>query len=190
MTTTTTAVTTMTDPATSGSEARMERLARLRQSRSASEPAGNVPQRSERPGRRRYPALGGRIAAAGLGTASMFALVAVFGLDNPMSGSDTQSGQSTSAPASGTPTPAAVPARPAPIKVIIYRTTRAAPVISAETRPDGPAVASPQAVGAETIELTANPVVRTVTVAAPAAPAAGTPAAQPAASAATTSGSR
>lgn len=143
-------------------------------------PAGPV---AAAPTRRRHRAAGSRVVAAGLGATTMFGIISLLGLDDA-------SGEQPSAPV---PQSATQPVATSPVQVVIHRvpappddaaisatsatssSASAAPVERAAQVPDGP------------IELTANPVVRTVTVQAPtAAPQAA--AAQPAP--ARTSGSR
>lgn len=79
---------------------------------------------TERRPRRRHPAVGARIAAAGMATSAMLAMVAVLGY---------QSARAQS-PGIGTPTPASTSApTPTPITVVVYR--RPSPVVVAESAP-------------------------------------------------------
>lgn len=152
------------------SEAQLDRLAKLSGGRATT--AESPAPKNKR--RRRHPAQGSRIVAAGLGAGTMFGIVTVLGMNNPISQAE--------APEPPAPQPAVAP----PVEVRVHMIPAASTV---------PAAARAISVGAASpIELTANPVVRTITVAAPtqaqpqvgAAPSA--PASQPA-PVATTSGS-
>jgi hypothetical protein len=176
--------------------AQLDRVAALRSRRSEAAAApsraagadGASTRRSKR--RRRHVAQGSRILAAGLGATTMLGIVTVLGLDNPVNGAD-QSITPT-VPVPPTPTAPTSIAGP-PVQIVIHRVpvssvpgnvvdAEAAP-LPGETVPAGP------------VQLTANPVVQTVTVAAPSQPrsssqASSAPAPAPApAPAATTSGS-
>jgi hypothetical protein len=166
---------------------------------SAAEPTGvphvGSPSVAKAPRRRRHVAQGSRIVAAGLGATGMFGIVTMFGLGSATTGAD------ASAPIPPVAQPVAPVVAP-PVQVVIHRipatTGPTAPLdVVAEGDPAGVAgVVAPQPV-----QLTANPVVQTVTVAGPSAPrssgtstqagpAAQAPRAAPApAPAATTSGS-
>ena len=174
---------------------RLERIARLRERRTKggaadvtasdsssiqldsstrSTPAATAPRR-----RRGHPARDSRIVAAGLGAGAMFGIVTLLGLNTPTTQADTTDPE-TPAP-STLPTARFVePAVAPPVKVVIHRVEATVSSTDPVEPPAGP------------IELTANPVVRTVTVAAPASgggrATTAAPAPQPAPTA-TTSGS-
>ena len=177
----------MTDP--NDRAAQLARVEQLRQRRSAGpgrlpppdvatasasspSPTRSESGRRQRRARRRHPALGGRIAAAGLGATTMLGLVTMLGFAG---GSAAESPQPTVAP----------PAPAQPIKIVIHRSPAAAatPNTTTTATPAEPTAAAPTG----PIELTANPVVRTITVQAPAAAQPSAPAPQPTA---TTNGSR
>ncbi|MGI9644518.1 MAG: hypothetical protein ACR2O6_04330, partial [Ilumatobacteraceae bacterium] len=115
-------------------------------------------------GRRRHPARRGRIAAAGIGASAMFGLLTILGLAGRTSADDP--------PASGTAPP---DAPSTPVKIVIHRGGPALPAAAATPTVgmSDPDVAEASTAGepAGPIELTANPVIRTITVEAPAAPA-------------------
>ena len=146
----------------------------------ASTPATSAPRR-----RRGHPARDSRIVAAGLGAAAMFGIVTLLGLNTPTTKADIPD-QGTS-PSSGLAAARlAEPAVAPPVKVVIHR------VEPTTNLTDTTAATADPALRTGPIELTANPVVRTVTVAAPATSGtravAAAPAPQPAPTA-TTSGS-
>lgn len=106
--------------------------------------------RGARP-RRRHHALGSRIVAAGLGATTMFGILTALGRATPASSTDTQVPHG--------PAPA-----PQPIRIVIHRV----PTTVADQPAVAPAIdqveaVAPTAPGAP-IELTAEPVVRTITV--------------------------
>ena len=118
--------------------------------------------------RRRHVAQGSRILAAGLGATTMFSIVAALGRDNPVSGAET----------SGPTIPVVQPlvvVPPPPIHIVIHRV---AAVTAAPLLPEsGPLPASPKqaaealvSVVPAPVQLTAKPVVQTITVAAPVKP--------------------
>ncbi len=170
------------------SEAQLDRLAKLRNGRAA--PAESPSPKSKR--RRRHAAQGSRIVAAGLGAGTMFGIVTILGLNNPL----TQAEEPTPAPTApqpvvGGPTPTPVVAPP--VEVRVHMIPAASTVAAADQQTsvgvDPVADVEPISAAVAPIELTANPVVRTVTVAAPtqAQPQAAAPSAP--APVATTSGS-
>lgn len=196
--------------APSVSAEQMERIARVRQRRAVAHDssAGNGDQAlagdvgptrrlGKLPRRRRHVAQGSRILAAGLGATTMFGIVTVLGLDNPVSGAE-KTGQTVPATQPTAPVPVVAPAPP--IQIVIHRVPAsvdpqaapepARPVTAPVPTVEAPAPPSP-------VQLTANPVVQTITVSAPARPRSQTssapaPAPQQApapAPAATTSGS-
>ncbi len=96
---------------------------------------------TERRPRRRHPAVGARILAAGMATTAMLAMVAVLGY------------RSDRAQPAGNPTPATSQV-PAPVTVVVYR--RPAPEVTPEPVPDrGTAAVSLTA--AETREPSTSP---------------------------------
>jgi hypothetical protein len=134
----------------------------------------------ERAPRRRHVAQRSRIVAAGLGATGMLGIVTLFGLQNPADGS------TPSAVATVPPAPPVAP----PVQVVIHR-------IPASTVPGTPAVDPAAAAAApQPVQLTARPVVRAVTPAAPSrsrSSSSSSPSAAPApapAPVATTSGSK
>ena len=169
---------------------RLDRLAQRRQRQPAPAP------------RRRHAARDSRIVAAGLGAGAMFGIVTLLGLD--YSATQADSADTVTPLASTVPgSPAVQPAVAPPVKVVIHRVDPTAETGKSQAKDQTKNRAAKRAkkrdaatqpvVEAGPIELTANPVVRTVTVAAPAATSASTataaaPAPQPA-PAATTSGS-
>ena len=166
----------------------VERLTQLRQRRSptprpdAAGAIGATPARR----RRARPALHGRIVAAGLGAGTMFGLVALFGFASSAAGD-------VSAPAPAESAAGAVV--PPPLKIVIHRPAVTSPASSlpAATMPVEPPSTSAE-VAADPIVLTAEPVVRTVTVTVPGRSAGATataqsPAPSPAASRVSTGGS-
>lgn len=158
------------------SPAQRERIAQLRARRGQTSdlpaPAGPAFAASEpaspRRRRKRHPAQGSRVAAAGVGAVTMLGIVTVLGLDHPFVGAgDT----SPSPPAD--PAPAGSPAIPR-IQVVIHRTPAANPAgtpadeVTTTVSPDTPSEAAPPTPEAPgPIVLTANPVVQTVTVTGP-----------------------
>ena len=140
--------------------------------------------------RRRHSAQGSRIVAAGLGAAGMLGIVTMFGLDSAATVADAQP------PAQPPAQPVTLVAAPQPVQVVIHRipatTDPTAPVLDAAGV--DPAVVA-DVVAPQPVQLTANPVVRTVTEAGnsqPRSSGSSAPAAQVApapAPAATTSGS-
>jgi len=182
--TTTKAATTMTDP----SQAQLDRLAKLR---GRSPTAAAAPLLASRRPRRRHPAQSSRIVAAGLGAGTMLGIVTLLGLNNPVS----QAEEPTPATQPAVASPVAPLAPPVEVRVhmIPAASSAATPDQVPSSEAGEPVQAGPESTApAAPIELTANPVVRTVTVAAPtqarpqAAPSAAAP--QPA-PVATTSGS-
>lgn len=163
-----------------------ERLAQLRQRRSPTprpDAAGAIgaPAARRRPPR---PALHGRIVAAGLGAGTMFGLVALFGFASSATGD-------VSAPAPAESATGVVV--PSPLKIVIHRpaVTSPASTLPTSTTPAEPSSTSAE-VAADPIVLTAEPVVRTVTVTVPGRSAGATaqsPAPSPAASRVSTGGS-
>jgi hypothetical protein len=168
----------------------LDRVAALRarrQEAAAAAPGGASTGRSKR--RRRHVAQGSRILAAGLGATTMFGIVTVLGLDNPASGADESITRTVpAAPAASSST--AVPQ----VQIVIHRvpasSVPSSGVVAAEA--EG-AAALAESILTAPVQLTANPVVQTITVAAPGQPrsssqASSSPAPAPA-PAATTSGS-
>ncbi len=155
MTTTTRVVTTMTDSGPSSEQ--LERIAQLRQRRAA---------QSRALSKKKHVAQGGRIIAVGLGATAMLGIVGVLGY-----------GYTPSPDAS---TVSSSPAPPAPrrqfVRVVVHRVSASTiapietvPVTSVETNEQSiPEQSIPQQSIPEPIVLTANPVVQTVTVQAPA----------------------
>lgn len=138
----------MTDPQ---NQEQLERIARLQARRSstngASQPFDRAPGPTNRNNPRRHPALGSRIAAAGLGATSMFAIVGILGLRD-RSAADAVNTQPITAPE----------AVERPITIVVHHIPApTTPTSNQDTPPASTAPASP-------IELTANTVVRTVTV--------------------------
>ena len=134
--------------------------------------------------RRRHAAQGSRIVAAGLGAGTMFGIVTVLGMNSLTSQAEAptpepQSSQTVVAP---------------PVEVRVHLIPASTAVADREVPIEVGTPAQVDSTPARPIELTANPVVRTITVAAPAqaravsqaAPSAPAPQAAPVA---TTSGS-
>jgi hypothetical protein len=159
-------VATMTEPTGVGPSAeQLERIEqiRLRRNSEMADSARN-PRR-----RRRHVGQGSRIVAAGLGAGTMFGIVTVLGLDNPATKADADS------PATTQVQPVTIVATaPPPIQVIIHRVPP--PLAkntanSADAPPlDEDAPATPQTAAATVldgpVQLTATPVVKTITVSA------------------------
>jgi hypothetical protein len=184
-------VKTMTEPTLSPpgpNDDQLDRIASLRSRRAGAAAAagGAAAKRARR--RRRHVAQGSRIIAAGLGATTMFGIVTVLGLDNPVSGAD----EAVTPVASVAPTPTApLQAAPPPVQVVIHRV----PATAVPTTTVVEATTVSEAVPAAPVQLTANPVVQTITVAAPSQPQASSRASSSAsapapAPAATTSGSK
>jgi hypothetical protein len=143
----------------------------------ATRPATSRTSRPAERSRRRHPALGARIAAAGIGVSTMLGLVASMGIASALADQGATEVVPSTAPLANTPAPGVVIAAPAP--AITAPAAPAAPATPAA--PAAPAAGSSQAaVVPAPVTLTARPEVRVVTPQAPAAPA----------PAATTSGSR
>lgn len=184
----------MTDPgAISPTPTQLDRIATLRAQRGGAVPPEDPPpssdptsqmqvtaalptarRRTRRP--TRHAARRSRIIAAGLGASTMFGIVGLLALDHSLTSADGSSG-----------VPAAAPAPP-PIRVVVHRIpapVAAGPDVAGpagSTNSSTPFPSEPQGTS-EPIVLTANPVVRNVTVAAPAPASAPVPTA-------TTGGSR
>jgi hypothetical protein len=128
--------------------------------------------------------LHGRIVAAGLGAGTMFGLVALFGFASSAAGD-------VSAPAPAESATGVVV--PPPLKIVIHRPAVTSPASSlpASTMPVEPSSTSAE-VAADPIVLTAEPMVRTVTVTVPGRSSGATaqsPAPSPATSRVSTGGS-
>ncbi|MFT7394475.1 MAG: hypothetical protein ACI83Y_002153 [Candidatus Azotimanducaceae bacterium] len=169
-------------PAASSANAdQLQRLANIRRRRAevagdrsanhggqaAAGPAAPGKQRSKR---RRHVAQGGRILAAGLGATTMFGIVTVLGLDNPVSGAETST-PTTPVVQPVAPAPVVVP--PPPIQIVIHRVPAVTNLpVGAEsarlTASPKQAAEAPVSAAPAAVQLTANPVVQTITVAAPA----------------------
>lgn len=190
-------------PTTSSANAeQLQRLANIRQRRAevagdrsanhgGQAVAGSAAPSNQRSKRRRHVAQGGRILAAGLGATTMFGIVTVLGLDNPVTGAG-NAAPTTPVVQPVVPAPVVVP--PRPIQIVIHRVPAVtnAPRIPESAlltaSPKQPAEA-PVSGAPAPVQLTANPVVQTITVAAPARPQSPASPAPAPAPAATTSGS-
>lgn len=179
----------MTDP----SAAQLDRMAKLRDGRAA--PTKSSTPKKKR--RRRHAAQGSRIVAAGLGAGTMFGIVTILGLDNPLTQAEEPTPELTvpqPAIAGIISAPVAAPAVEVRVHMIPAASTVPVADLPTSVGVEPEADFEPTSATAAPIELTANPVVRTVTVAAPtqAQPQAGVtpsaPAPQPS-PVATTSGS-
>lgn len=155
-------------------EAQLDRVAQLRARRSQTAPSvtpldtasvapnetATAPPTVKRR-RKRHVARGGRIVAAGLGATTLLGIVGVLGLDNTAATNETKTGEAT---------PVVQHPAPPPIQVVVHRipATRTTAPSQPATTASGDADATPApAVPATPIVLTAQPVVRTVTVDAP-----------------------
>jgi hypothetical protein len=141
-------------PLDSGPSAeQLARIERIRLRRAAEATASAMPTRRHR--RRRHVGQGSRIVAAGLGAGTMFGIVTILGLDNPVTNAGTTSPATTQLQQA----PVA-----APIQLVIHR---------APTTTNAVASVDPPPIGADPttensvvpVQLTAHPVVKTITVA-------------------------
>ncbi len=166
--------------ASPASAAQLDRVAQIRARR------GRAPSVAATPRRGRHAARGGRILAAGLGATGMLGIVTLLGLDSATTGADAPS---PAQPTTQAMTPVAAP----PVQVVIHRIPAASEPAVDGARVDPAPLAD--AVVAPPVQLSARPMVRTVTVAGPAQPrpsgssASATPTAPAPVPAATTSGS-
>ncbi|HRB04733.1 MAG TPA: hypothetical protein PLP26_15275 [Ilumatobacteraceae bacterium] len=166
----------------------LDRVAQIRARRAAAHPAGAAiatqlaardlnsaaeptvaphvgsPSIAKAPRRRRHVAQGSRIVAAGLGATGMFGIVTMFGLASATTGAN------ASAPIQPVAQPVAPVVAP-PVQVVIHRIpATTGPTAPLDVVADGDPAGVPGVVAPQPVQLTANPVVQTVTVAAPSAP--------------------
>ncbi len=137
--------------------------------RSTTEPTARAAARTTQPrarARRRHPAAGGRIVAAGLGATTMFGLIAVMGVAQAAS-SSTTSTPAVDSPITLTPLPTIAPAAATPAP-----TLAPAPTVAPVGTPDPSVVTGQASTVPAPIVLQARPDVQVVTPApAQAAPA-------------------
>ena len=136
----------------------LERIARLQQRREPADPSPAPPSGS---------ATGGRLAAAGIGVGALFGMVAFLGFDAPTYGTSADDSLAIVAPS------APPEIAPSPIRIVIHRvpaTTTAPPVTQAPppVALDAAPLTTAPSTTAAPVELTATPIVETITVAAPA----------------------